>query len=176
VLNGRSFAAVLWRRRLTALLVLVVAAGATLAWLLLAPRSYTATASITATPRASLGASLGTTASLQATVAALADSRPVIADAVAEVGTERSIAVLRSETWAERVDGTAIIGIHVEDRDRNYAARAADAVAAALPRHDPTGGQLLYTGAGNAPVPASFSSPDVATSIVVAAILAVLVG
>ena len=176
MLNGRSFAAVLWRRRLTAVLVLAVATAATLAWLLLTPRSYTATASITATPQASLRASLGTTASLQATVAALADSQPVIADAVADVGTQRSIAVLRSETWAERVDGTAIIRIHVEDRDRAYAARAADAIATALPRHDPTGGQLLYAVVGNAPVPTSFSSPDVAAVIVVGAVLAVLVG
>ena len=176
MLNGRSFAAVLWRRRATALLVLVLAVAATLGWLLLAPRSYTATASITATPQASLGASLGTTANLQSTVAALATARPVIADAVGDLGTERSVAVLQSETWAERVDGTAIISVHVEDRDRGYAARAADAIAAVLPQHDPSGGQLLYTGAGNATVPSSFTSPDIATSIVVGAVLAVLVG
>jgi Mrp family chromosome partitioning ATPase len=176
VLNGRSFAAVLWRRRLTGLLVLVVVAAGTLAWLLLAPRTYTATASITATPQASLAATAGTAANLQDTVAALADSQPVVADAVGDLGPERSVAVLQSETWAERVDGTAIIRIHVEDRDRHYAARAADAVAAVLPQHDPTGGQLLYTGVGSAAVPTSFTSPDIATSIVVGAVLAVLAG
>jgi Mrp family chromosome partitioning ATPase len=175
-LNGRSFPAVLWRRRLTALLVLVVVAAATVAWLLLAPRRYTATASITATPQASVGATRGTTENLQATVAALANSQPVVADAVNDIGPQRSVAELQSETWAEQVGGTAIIRVHVEDRNRNYAARAADAIAAKLPQHDPTGGQLLYTGLGNAVVPSSFTSPEIAASIVVGAVVAVLAG
>jgi Mrp family chromosome partitioning ATPase len=176
VLNGRPLGAVLWRRRATALLVVVLVAAGTVAWLLLAPRSYTATASLTATPDSTLGASRGTTAQLQATVAALANSRPVVADAMSIAGHRRSVAVLQDETWAETVDGTAIIRVHVEDRDRHYAARAADAIAQALRSHDPTDGHLRIAVAEPARVPTTFSSPDVAAAVVLGALLAVLAG
>jgi Mrp family chromosome partitioning ATPase len=175
VLNGRSLPSVLWRRRWTILLVVVLVAAATAAWLVFAPRKYTATASVTATPRA--GVPAGTAEQLQATIARLAASRPVAADAAAALDHERSIATLQREVRAEPVDGTALIAIHVQDRSRYWAARAANAVASVLPKHDPSQG-LAFATAASATVPTGFSSPDLALwigiGIAVAVVLAIL--
>lgn len=180
MLNGRSLPSALWRRRWTALLVVLVVAAATAAWLLLAPRKYTAAASITATPRP--GVAAGTAVQLQATVAELANSRPVAADAASVLDHARSIATLRREVRAEPVAGTTLITIRVQDRSRYWAARAANAVAFVLPRHDPSHGQLTLARATRAGVPSTFTSPDRALWIgigvavaVVAAIAAALV-
>lgn len=173
MVNGRSLPAALWRRRWTALAVLVVVAAATFGWLALAPRRYTAVAELTVAPRAALGASRSSAEQLEATVAELADSRVVLADVVGSLGHRTSVAVLRSEVQAVRVDGTALIRVYVTDRRPRFAARVADAVAAALPRHDPSAGQLVFRSAGAATVPSGASSPDVATAVAVAVLVAV---
>ena len=152
MLNGRSPAAALWRRRGTALLALVLVAAATVGWLLFAPRTYTATASFTATPSATLAPSHGTVEQIQDTLAGLADSAPVLTNVVDRVGPRRSVATLQHEVWAERVDGSAIIRVHVSDADRNYAALVANTIVTVLPAYDPTRGGFSFGNAGIAGV------------------------
>lgn len=173
MLNGRSPAAALWRRRWTVLLVVLLVAAATASWLLFAPRRYTATASVAATPSPALAGAHGTVSDLQSTFAALAESPPVLAEVAARLG-RRSAATLRTEVQAEHVGGTALIRIHVEDADPHVAAQAANLIAAALPGHDPTRGQFSITNAGRAGVPTNFSTPDVDTVVIGAALAAVL--
>jgi Mrp family chromosome partitioning ATPase len=173
VVNGRPLAAVLWRRRWTAVLVVVLVAAVTLGWLLLARRSYTATATITVTPR-QLTATHATVEDLQVTVADLANSRPVLREVRARVGHRRSVSALQREVSGERVPGTALIRIAAQDTDRTFARDVANAVADVLPAHDPTGGQLRIAGAGRAVTPGDFSSPDVLTAVATGAVLAVL--
>lgn len=175
MLNGRPLVAALWRRRGTALLALVVVAAATAGWLLFAPRTYTATASFTATPDAALAPSHGTVEQLQDTLAELASSAPVLTNVVNRIGPRHSVATLQHEVTAERVDGTAIIRVHVSDSSRSYAARVANAIVTVLPAYDPTRGQLSFADAGIAGIPSGFSSPDVATVVVIGSLAGVLI-
>lgn len=170
MINGRPVAVALWHRRWTALLVLVVIAAATVAWLMLAPRRYTATAELTVTPRGPVAAP----GQLEATVAELADSRAVLAPVAASLGHRRTVATLRREVVADRVGGTSLIRVYVTDRNRRFAARVADAVAQQLPQWDPSDGRLLFRRIGAAAVPSGVSSPDVPTAVTVAALVGVL--
>ena len=174
MLNGRPVAAALWRRRGTALLTVLIVAAAATAWVLFAPRSYTATAGVTATPNNALAPSHGTVEQLQDTIAELAGSAPVLTNVVDKVGPRRTVAELQDEVSAERVDGTAIIRVHVSDADRNYAAVVANAIVTVLPAYDPTRGQFSFENAGVAGTPSGFSSPDVVTIVVIGILVALL--
>jgi Mrp family chromosome partitioning ATPase len=174
VVNGRSVPAALWRRRWTALLAVALVAAATTAWLILAPREYTATATVTATPQQSAAAVHGTVEELQATIAAVANSAPVIRDLATRVDYRGNPATLQGQVSAARVPGTALIRVQVESRSPRFAARAADALVGLLADHDPTGGQFRIAVASLAPVPADFSSPKVAGTIAWAVLGAVV--
>lgn len=161
-MHGRSLAGVLRRRRWSALVAALAVAVVTVGGLLLAPRTYTATAMISATPRGSLAAAPDTARTLERTIAELARSVPVLVDVRSQVGTRHDVAQLQDEVHAHLLPGTVLIRIVVEDRDAPYARDVANAVAAALPRHDPSGGEFLFAGAGPATTPTSPSSPDIA--------------
>jgi Mrp family chromosome partitioning ATPase len=174
VVNGRPLGAVLWRRRWTVVLVVVLVGAATGGWLLFAPRGYTATAMITVTPAEGVVGSHETVQELQATVAELASSRPVLREVRTRIGARRSVSTLQREVYGERVLGTALVRINAQDNDRVAAREMANAVADALPAHDPTGGRLRIAGAGRAVTPGGFSSPDVRTAVVAGSVFAVL--
>jgi Mrp family chromosome partitioning ATPase len=173
-MNGRRLPAVLWRRRWTAWCALVVLAAGTALWLAFAPRSYTATALITVTPQASLAAEHGTAVEMRQTLAQLASSVPVLADARGRLSQHRSVAQLLDETSGKVLPGTALVRVSVTDHDRTYASNLANAVAAALPRHDPTGGEFRFAWAGRASGPTHFSEPDI-TEVVVVGVAAAVV-
>ena len=174
MLNGRPIHVALWRRRWTALLVVVIVAAATTCWLVVAPRRYTATATITATPQQPAASVRGTVEQLQATIAAVADSGPVIRDLADRLGYRGALATLHDEVSAARVPGTALIRVQVESRSPRFAARAADVLAGLMAAHDPTGGQFRIAVAARAAVPADFSSPKVASTIAWAVLAAVV--
>ncbi len=77
-MNGRSFLVALWRRRWPALLVLIVEMAAVVVWLALAPKKYTAISRFTATPSSDVIAGGGDFTSLELTLAAIVNSRPVM--------------------------------------------------------------------------------------------------
>jgi Mrp family chromosome partitioning ATPase len=176
VLNGRPLPAALWRRRLTALVVLLVVAAAAIAWLVLAPRSYTSTAEVVAVPRgASAAAGVSAdAAALEATLAEVADSPAVLRDAAASAAPHRAAWTLRREVQAVRLDGSYVIRIYVTDRNPRLAARLANAISSVLPQHDPTGGRLTLSVLRPATVPSGPSSPDLATAVTVAALGAIV--
>jgi Mrp family chromosome partitioning ATPase len=174
VLNGRSLPAALWRRRFTAILVVLVIAAATAAWLMLAPRRYTATATIAAIPVSSSGVDHGTVDDLLATVAAVAGSPAVASDLAQHVGFRGPVANLRREIWAEQVPGTLMLEVHVRTRNAAFAARAANRLASVLGEHDPTGGQFRFTIVAPATVPTRFSSPDVPAAVVLGVLAAIV--
>jgi Mrp family chromosome partitioning ATPase/capsular polysaccharide biosynthesis protein len=163
--QARSLAVALWRRRWTALVVLVLTLAAAGLWLGFAPREYTAAATITASPQPGVQQPAGST--LEDTVAALANSRPVLQDVQDMVGTRRSLAVLQQEVGGRRTRGTLLIRITVTDADAQFARRVANAVADALPLHDPTAGKLVFTDAERATTPGSPSSPDVTAVVLI---------
>jgi receptor protein-tyrosine kinase len=153
-------------------LVLVLAAAGT--WLALVPRRYTAVATVTAVPQT--GVSISGLGDVENTLAALADSRPVVQDVVSKVGDRRSIVTLRREIVADRRPGTNLIRVRVTDRGPKFAATVANAVIDTLPLHDPTGGKLVFTDAGRAVPPASPSWPDPLPIWLIAAGIGIVLG
>lgn len=174
MLNGRSLPAALWRRRATAALVVAVVAVGTLLWLVFAPRRYTATASIAATPLPPVSADHGTVEQLQATIAAIASSPAVVADLANRLDYRGNVATLHNDIWADRVPGTALIRVHVDAVRPVFAARAANQLAGLLGDHDPTAGQFRFSVVARARVPRSFSSPDIALAVVCGVLAAIV--
>ncbi len=165
-MHARSLAVALWRRRWTALLVLVLVAAAAAGWLALAPRRYTAVATITAVPAP--GVVQSDVDGLENTLAALANSRPVLQDVAAKVGPRRSIATLQREVRGERVGATMLIRVRVQDGSPEVARLIANSVVDALPLHDPTGGKVVFTDAGRAVTPGAPSVPNWTVVILIA--------
>ncbi|MDT4899276.1 MAG: hypothetical protein QOJ78_206 [Pseudonocardiales bacterium] len=172
----RSFsaAAALWRRRWLAVIVMLCVLAAVAAWLLTAPRQYTATATLTATPSARLLESTGNFDNLETTLAQIANSQAVLTDVIGSVPHPRTVAQLRGEVSAVRVTGTVLIRISVTDRDPRAAADIANAVARVLPRHDPSHGLFQFTTTDTAQVPTMFSSPNLRITLLAGAALAFL--
>ena len=157
-MHARSLAVALWRRRWTALLMLVLVAAAAAGWLALAPRRYTATATVTAVPAP--GVVQSGVDDLENTLAALADLAAVLQDVAAKVGPRRSLATLRREVSGERVGATMLIRVRVQDGSPAVARLIANSVVDALPLHDPTGGKVVFTDAGRATTPVTPTAPD----------------
>lgn len=164
-MHARSLVVALWRRRWTALVLLVLTLAATALWLGFAPRRYTAVAAITATPQQGGARSAAAARDLENTVAGLASSRPVLQDVLDTLIAHRSLAVLHREVQARRVGDSMLIRIRVTDGDPVVARKIANAVANTLPLHDPTGGKLVFTDAGRALTPRSPSAPDVTLAV-----------
>jgi Mrp family chromosome partitioning ATPase len=115
------------------------------------------------------------TADPQRTVAALAESRPVILDVRDRIGRRRSVGQLQDEVHGYKVDDTALVRVDVADSDPALARDIANAVLAVLPQHDPTQGGLLITGAGMAVRPRHFSDPDVWSTVLIGAGIGIVV-
>ena len=160
-MNGRSFLVALWRRRWPALLVLVVEMAAVVLWLALAPKKYTAVARFTATPSSDVIAGGGDYTSLELTLAAIVNSGPVMQRVSSDVHGVRSASVLEQEVTGTLQTGTLIIEVKVVDEDPTVARDVANATADAMKYFDPSGGLFLFTGAGRASTPSTFSDPDV---------------
>ncbi|HZY74819.1 MAG TPA: hypothetical protein VFE40_00755 [Jatrophihabitantaceae bacterium] len=159
-MNLRTFAAVMWRRRVLALAVLVLELAAVLLGLSRAQRMYTAVATVAATPQATVPAASNVD-ELLATLARVASSRPVLADVSAALGGLRSADRLSHEVSGSVIDGTSLVQVTVVDRDPRVAALAANAAAQALPARDPSRAYLSLATTEPATVPTTFSSPNV---------------
>jgi receptor protein-tyrosine kinase len=159
-MTARAVFAALWRRRWLALIVLAVEIGVLVVWLAVAPRKYTATATISATPSAELLSSTGNFDALEQTLAEIVNSRSVLSDVYDRTGGVRPIWQLRNEVTGTRVTDTVLVRISVVDKSPDVAAKVANAVAAVLPLHDPSGGLFVFTQTDAASVPSSYSSPN----------------
>jgi Mrp family chromosome partitioning ATPase/capsular polysaccharide biosynthesis protein len=172
-MTARALFAAVWRRRWLALIVFVVEIGIVVAWLAVAPRKYTATATISATPSADLLSSTGNFDALEQTVAQIANSRSVLADVHERTDGIRPIWKLREEVSGTLVDNTVLVRVSVVDKSPEVAARVANAVATVLPLHDPSGGMFVFTQTDPASVPQSYSSPNTKLIALVGAVLGV---
>lgn len=160
-MNGRSFLVALWRRRWPALLVLVVEMAAVIVWLSLAPKKYTAISRFTATPASNVIAGGGDYTSLELTLAAIVNSRPVMQRVSDTLHGVRSASVLEQEVTGTLQTGTLIIQVSVVDESPTVARDVANTTADAMRFFDPSGGLFLFAGAGDATTPGTYSSPDV---------------
>jgi succinoglycan biosynthesis transport protein ExoP len=167
---------VLWRRRWLPLAIVVLIIAAVGAWLSGAPRSYTATAELTATPVAALLPSTGNVNDLNATMAQIANSSSVLQDVHSRLRAVRSLAALRAEVQGSQVPGTDVIRIDVVDRDARTAAAIANTVAEVLPLHDPTAGLLQFRQTNAAVPPATYSSPNTKVLVLAGVALALVLG
>lgn len=167
----RSFAALLWRRRLIFTMVLVLV-GATIAiGLTVVERTYTATARVAATPPPEQSQSPANYVDLLGTMADVAESRPVLLKVRDAVGN-RTLTQLRDSVTGSVVTGTVLIQVTVSDPDPVKAAQIANAVVEVLPEHDPTNGAFVFRTTEPAAVPISFTSPNIKVTLLAGVLLA----
>jgi tyrosine-protein kinase len=172
-MTARALFAAVWRRRWLALLVLIVEVGAVVTWLAVAPRRYTASATITAAPTAQLLSSTGNFEQLEQTLAHIVSARSVLSDVHQRTGGVRPIWKLREEVSGSLVSGTVLVRISVTDKSPRTAARVANAVASVLPLHDPSGGLFVFTQGDSAAVPSAYASPDTKLIGLIGAVLGI---
>lgn len=169
----RALTALLWRRRWTVALVLVLVANAIAAGLVVADRHYTASAQVATTPKQDLTSSVASYSDLLGTVADVAHSRPVLEQVATRV-TGRSADQLRDEVKTDVVTGTVIVQVSVTDTDPERAAEIANQIVAVLPEHDPSNGLFDYHVTEDAVVPEHASSPNIPVTVLAGLVLAVL--
>lgn len=136
-----------------------------------APRSYTASATVSAATRVDATAAESDLESLRATLGELVDSSDVLEDVQNLLPVERSVDQLRREVTGEWVQGTILVKITVEDRNPVVAAEIANAIAMVLPLHDPSSSSFFFTTSDPAEPADSFSSPNLPLVIGVATLL-----
>lgn len=166
---------IVWRRKLVALTIALLVAAAVACYLVEAPRSYTAAAKVATAANETDTQSTIDTEALLGTIAEIAESRPVL-EAVHEVIPERSVDQLRKEVTGATIFDTLIVQVSVTDADPDVAARIANAVAAELPKHDPSLGAVQYQTVEPATAPETFSSPDVKVAGLAGLFLALALG
>src|SRR3954451_23420709 len=107
-MNVRDVGVALWRQRLLVVLVLAITGCAVAAGIALAPKSYAATATISAAEEPGVAASEDPDA-LRATLAELANSRGVVDEVRHRTGTDRSEAELRRSIHGDWIRGTILV-------------------------------------------------------------------
>ncbi|MDX6374794.1 MAG: hypothetical protein QOD98_3782 [Nocardioidaceae bacterium] len=178
-MDVRDVGVALWRQRPLVVLILVITGSAVAAGIFLAPKSYAATATISAAEAPGATASDDPDA-LRATLAELANSRGVVDEVRDRIPTDRSVTELRRSIQGDWVRGTILVDVTVEDRDPDTAAAIANTVAAVLVDGDvvatvagPTlDRSLVLTTSDPAQVPDTFSSPDLPLSLGLGLLLA----
>jgi Mrp family chromosome partitioning ATPase len=172
----RTLFEAVWRRRLLVVAVLLLDLLATVFFLVTAPKSYTAEATISAAPNADVAAqgSVANVESLQATVAQTASTPSVLNTVSARLlPVTRSFRKLRGEVSGSLVPGTVLIRVKVVDESPTTAAAIANAVAAELPKHDPSAGILVFSPFESATPPTSPSAPKAKLVLAVGLVLGV---
>ena len=137
-MDVRDVGVALWRQRTLVALILVITGSAVAAGIFLAPKTYAATATISAAEEPGVAASDDPDA-LRATLAELANSRGVVDEVRDRISTDRSVAELRRSIQGDWVRGTILVDVTVEDRDPDEAAAIANAVTAVLVDGDVVG-------------------------------------
>jgi len=130
-MDVRDVGVALWRQLTLVLLILVITGMAVATGIYLAPKSYAATATISAAELPGV-AETDDPDALRATLAELANSRGVVDEVRVRIPTDRSVAELRRSIQGDWVRGTILVDVTVEDRDPDTAAAIANAVAAVL--------------------------------------------
>ena len=178
-MDVRDVGVALWRQRPLVVLILVITGSAVAAGIFLAPKTYAATATISAAEQPGVAAADDPDA-LRATLAELANSRGVVDEVRGRIPTDRSVAELRRAIQGDWVRGTILVDVTVRDRDPDTAAAIANAVTAVLVDGDVVGDvagpsldhSLVLTISDPAQAPETFSSPDLRISVGLGVLLA----
>ncbi len=178
-MDVRDVGVALWRQRPLVGLILVITGGAVAAGISLAPKSYAATATISAAEQPGVADTEDPDA-LRATLAELANSQGVVDEVLLRIPTDRTVAELRRSIQGDWVRGTILVDVTVEDRDPDTAAEIANTVAAVLVdgvvvmevAGPSLGRSLTLTTSDTAHVPDNFSSPDLRFSLGLGLLLA----
>lgn len=164
----------LWRQKILVLVVLALTGGAVAAGLVLAPRTYTASATVAATAAPESTTSVENLDDLRGTLGEIANSRAVLEEVQPMLTVDRTLDELRREISGSWVEGTILVEITVEDGDPEAAAEIANAVAEVLPQYDPSNGAFVFSTSNPAQVPLIYSSPNLLLGIGVGTLLALI--
>lgn len=148
------------RRRLLALWVLVIVFAVLAIFLTVTPRTYSAAATLSATPNPKRAA-VDDLSDVRATLARMVSSQIVLHDVSKRIQGVRTVEELDAEVTGEVVEGTTLIQVTAEDGNAAVAADIANAAVAVLPRNDPSAKALLYTITDRASVTKVTSHPNV---------------
>ena len=122
-MDVRDVGVALWRQRALVVLILLITGAAVAAGIFLAPKSYAATATISAAEAPGV-AETDDPDALRATLAELANSRGVVDEVLDRIPAVRSVAELRRSIQGDWVRGTILVEVTVEDRDPDTAWRS----------------------------------------------------
>src|SRR4051812_37361325 len=161
----RDLGGAVWRHKLLVVLILALTAAGVAAGLYFAPKTYSATATVSAAATDSQTAGADDLDALRGTLAELAGSADVLSEVGDRLTVPRSQDQLRREVSGAWIDGTVLVQVTVEDSDPRVAAEIANAVADVLPQHDPSGGAFTFTTTNPARPPLTYSSPNLLLAI-----------
>jgi len=178
-MDVRDVGVALWRQRPLVVLILVITGVAVAVGVMLAPKSYAATATVSATERPGAAGSDDPDA-LRATLAELANAGAVVAEVDDRLRADRDVDQLRRSIQGHWIRGTILVDITVEDRDPDTAATIANTVADVLVDGEVTGevagptlDDLVLTTSDTAEPPATFSRPDRGLAIAIGLLFAI---
>jgi tyrosine-protein kinase len=179
-MDVRDVGVALWRQRPLVVLILLVTGAAVAAGLVLAPKSYAATATISA-PQAAGAAASDDPDAWRSTLAELANARTVVTEVRSRLTVDRDVDDLRRSIHGRWVRGTNLVEVTVDDRDPRTAATIANTVAAVLVEGeaaDAAAGRsfedaLALSTADRAEPPRTFARPDRRLAIGFGALFAV---
>lgn len=177
-MDVRDAGAALWRQKLLVLLILVIAGAGVAVGLWLAPKSYSAEASVSAEPDPTVVASPAELNELRATLGELASSGDVVVAVQerlrTEAGVERDLVDLQQSIRGEWVEGTILVQVTVVDRSPRVAAATANLVAEELDEVPAGADAFVLKVSDRAAPPTRFSEPDLRVVIPLSALAALL--
>jgi succinoglycan biosynthesis transport protein ExoP len=164
---------VVWRHRLLVVAIMLTTMGAVVLGLYLTPKTYTASATISATASDETASAEDLNA-LRGTLGELTNSAAVLADVNSQLSEPRTTDQLRRDISGRWVEGTILIQVSVSDSDPDVAAEIANVVTDVLPLYDPSNGAFRFTTTNPAVPAATFSSPNLLLGLGVGALLAIV--
>jgi succinoglycan biosynthesis transport protein ExoP len=177
-MDVRHLGAALWRQKLLVLLILVIAGVGVTAGLQLAPKTYTATASVVTKQDPASEDTADELDELRATLGELANSRDVVlvvqSRLRAEKGIDRGLSELARSIHGEWVESTILVQVTVNDRSAEAAAAIANLVVDELDQIPAATGAFQFGATSPALAPDSFSDPDLRVVIPLSILAALL--
>ncbi|WP_395657770.1 hypothetical protein [Nocardioides sp.] len=163
-----------WRHRLLVVVIMVTTGVAVGVGLWLAPKSYVATATLSAASSPQATPTDEDLDSLRGSIGELANSEDVLEEVATRLSEPRSVDDLRTSITGQWVQGTILVEIQATDSDPDMAAEIANTTAEVIPVYDPSNGSFLFTTSNPAQPPTTFTSPNLLLGIGVGALLAVV--
>ena len=162
------------RHKMLVAAIILTTLGAAWVGLWLAPKSYQATATVSAAAAPGASAPVEDLDALRSSTGELANSQDMLGEVSSRLSEPRSVEELRDAITGTWVQGTILVQIAASDSDPQVAAEIANTVAQVLPLYDVSNGALVFTTSNPAQTPTSFSSPSILLAAGVAVALALI--